>query len=946
MDAAGLSLSLVALSYKIIVYLQNEWQKSPQSSRDPSLSALFTSEGVLHQIGQQLASLAGKLFRGPSKSGRFKTAVLWPFKEEEARQILRRVHDLTGQATHFVSQSSHGMLQTIRADMAAVRFDTSAIRNDTATVRDTVADDHFRKLLDWLSPLRSRDTQREILGDSDPNTWVFESKPFLSWRDDKDVQTLCFDIEDSKKLRGIGGNLFSQALPLRHGVPAALRELHLEATTGTGNQRSVLKNLEEIFVKYLESFDVVFLLLDGLDEVSSATERATIINVIHSYGPNVKVMITSRRLGHIEEALDNPRLCSRCRFPSTVGLWYQRKSPREAVCEICRGSDETKLFLLARLHVDSFDDNLTAGDVRQNMESLSNELDQIHEQAFLRMKKTLVTRHWNILQQILLWVAWAEAPLSTSALGHASAIKPGMSRIASDNMLHVRDLISSIYDLLSRSRKFLVNALYYLDAGWRTTKGIAPLHVASHMSLTDVARELIRDGEDVNIRDSLGTTPLVYAASNGADNSEYVDVLLAAGADLSLQCQMKSTAFTRALKSKSEAVAARILQESNVSINSESKEPTGKGETAILIAIKNQQRHILHMILKRREADPNFFSGVTPSPLRYAIEHYMTWAVEALLSRDDIRVESKESSFHGTPLKCATRYFFPEAVMMLRKKGANFRCPDDYGGRFHASSGWIKFLLDCNFDAHATDNSRRNACHSAAINNALEALQFLLSEVPDLNINLQDSNGRTPLHDACQRMTTEGVKALVAAGARCDLKDSHGLTPFDVAQSARKDDIVEILKNASGDMDRLYEHNGKKYTPLSFACYRRKTDMVEMLLEAGASDMASAMREAIQAGALDCFRVLLAKNADINATTKRQSAIIADGSPFLQEALLWATQEKRLAVIKRLLRAGASMHIKLPGYPYTAGRVAEVLGLDDVLDLMAELRGENSSSGH
>ncbi|KLU90004.1 hypothetical protein MAPG_08971 [Magnaporthiopsis poae ATCC 64411] len=55
------------------------------------------------------------------------------------------------------------------------------------------------------------------------------------------------------------------------------------------------------------------------------------------------------------------------------------------------------------------------------------------------------------------------------------------------------------------------------------------------------------------------------------------------------------------------------------------------------------------------------------------------------------------------------------------------------------------------------------------------------------------SMGRRLLRGACKSSDATEAKMLVAAGARCDSRDSQGRTPVDVAASNGRDEVLEVL---------------------------------------------------------------------------------------------------------------------------------------------------------
>jgi ankyrin repeat protein len=60
-------------------------------------------------------------------------------------------------------------------------------------------------------------------------------------------------------------------------------------------------------------------------------------------------------------------------------------------------------------------------------------------------------------------------------------------------------------------------------------------------------------------------------------------------------------------------------------------------------------------------------------------------------------------------------------------------------------------------------------------------------------VNAQDGEGYTPLHKAAWRGHEAIVRLLLDGKANPSLKESTGLTPLDMARSAKKEAVVAIL---------------------------------------------------------------------------------------------------------------------------------------------------------
>ena len=77
--------------------------------------------------------------------------------------------------------------------------------------------------------------------------------------------------------------------------------------------------------------------------------------------------------------------------------------------------------------------------------------------------------------------------------------------------------------------------------------------------------------------------------------------------------------------------------------------------------------------------------------------------------------------------------------------------------------------------------------------NDMAKVQELL-KTPGTDVNSQSTHGQTALHVAASRGLEEIVKALLASGARLDVKDEDGHTPLDLAKAKGQTAVCELLQ--------------------------------------------------------------------------------------------------------------------------------------------------------
>ncbi len=103
-------------------------------------------------------------------------------------------------------------------------------------------------------------------------------------------------------------------------------------------------------------------------------------------------------------------------------------------------------------------------------------------------------------------------------------------------------------------------------------------------------------------------------------------------------------------------------------------------------------------------------------------------------------------------------------------------------------TGIVQQLIDKDADVNKTGWT---PLHYAATNGHLAVMQLLLDN--HAYIDAESPNGTTPLMMAAHYGSVEAVKLLLEAGADPMLKNAQNLTAIDFAQSAKRQDVAEVI---------------------------------------------------------------------------------------------------------------------------------------------------------
>ncbi len=103
-------------------------------------------------------------------------------------------------------------------------------------------------------------------------------------------------------------------------------------------------------------------------------------------------------------------------------------------------------------------------------------------------------------------------------------------------------------------------------------------------------------------------------------------------------------------------------------------------------------------------------------------------------------------------------------------------------------------LVDQGADLNAADKVLKTALHFAAVSYQTEIVELLLKS--GARVDSPDANGNTALFDAVFNSRGRGdvIKILLAYGAEKSLKNNHGVSPEDLAQSIANYDVSKFFR--------------------------------------------------------------------------------------------------------------------------------------------------------
>ena len=189
------------------------------------------------------------------------------------------------------------------------------------------------------------------------------------------------------------------------------------------------------------------------------------------------------------------------------------------------------------------------------------------------------------------------------------------------------------------------------------------LHFASVFGIVEIVADLVEVGGcDINQKDCVGNTPLVWAASNGHEG--VVKILLGRG-NVSPNKPDRSgqTPLHWAAQNGHGGVVKILLERGDVNPN----KPNKYGQTALFCSAQNGHEGVVKILLERGHVSPSEPDMCGQTPLLCAVQNGHEGVVKTLLEWGDAN-PNKPDMYGQTPLVCAAQNGHDGVVKILLER--------------------------------------------------------------------------------------------------------------------------------------------------------------------------------------------------------------------------------------------------------------------------------------
>lgn len=740
-----------------------------------------------------------------------------------------------------------------------------------------------------------------------------------------------FDSADSQSVENLISSLLKQVVQSQRAISENVEKLF--RTHFVSQTRPKLHELIALLAEAVSQTPKVFIVVDALDELAEESKRKTLLDTLLSIRSKPKIMVTSRKIEsianqfgytmdgiycdgcqkthletyhHCEDCVDFDH-CDDCyksgeaaghvfvtRFSSVkMRIAAQPEDIENYINRRIEVEDDLRqmverqpklrtnildtivenakdMFLLARFHMDALADCLTPSEVQHALSTLPTGIDDTYDNAMARIGKLSANRQ-RAVKKLLMWVSYAERPLSVKELEHATAVSRGVRELRPDAILSAKVLTSLSAGLVIIDENEHVRLTHKTAESYFTEKR-ATLFPQGEVELAECCLAYLQlqafdDGPCPQIDESdafdarLKVYPFLgYAALNWGNHarrclSEIVtpQALMFLRNKPALAASVQSMWYSDQESYNSWDVPDGVdslhlasyfgLSAIVKGLLSDAADPNVRdplGTTALIYACSNGHSEIADILLDSG-ADPSIVDERGSTAMLRAVNMGHVDICRRLAKEKDIKINAFYTSFnYFTPLILAIWNETDDIAKIILSRSdvdVNLASPTARWTPLTLAAETDRGeILDAllqhpSIDKDHPDAVLYTAVHYAALGGNTVCLEILLKS--GCNANAQDDQGGRPIQRAVDYNQFDSVKILLQHGVECDFVDMLGRNILHAAAVNNRSQIMRLLLENRIDVDvNAQGDNGE--TPLHDAVTRDFYDTANVLLEYGA----------------------------------------------------------------------------------------------------------------
>ncbi|XP_069692913.1 uncharacterized protein [Periplaneta americana] len=402
-------------------------------------------------------------------------------------------------------------------------------------------------------------------------------------------------------------------------------------------------------------------------------------------------------------------------------------------------------------------------------------------------------------------------------------------------------------------------------------RGETALHLAADSNKMEILNYFAEKRANFNIQNKRGITPLHRVAEEG--NMTVIRYLMERCSNIDTQDKDGDSSLLYAARKGNTEVVNYLIETAGVMVSVCNR----SGNNALHCAAESGNLELVKYLLKKYRY-LNRSNGHGETPLLTAALH-KNWEVVKFLGRNKANLHAKRPD-GITLLHIAAEQNNVDIVSMLLRKRFNVN--------LKTITGNTPLHIACQYGSVNVVKYLTNSDRNSTILNNPSKLTMNNEVTYDININLQNNDGRTALHVAVANRRLDIVEHLVDNGADVNLQDRQCLTPLCLALTLNSKDKKEtntirngkhlkglekemtMVENLVSYLLKARTNNESMNAAMHMAVWQGKWGLVPLLVNAGADVNAcyiyglTALHKAAASGEYHVAEYLLQRKADVN----------------------------------------------------------------------------------